>query len=126
MISVVEMIYDPDFSQDYTAYRRTGTWQAGRFIQTDNPILTMTGIILPATSEEIMQFPEGDRVTGMMKFYSDQEIFVTHTNDGKGNAGTSDEIGWRGSRYRVVNVNQYVDYGYYVAFGVQMEGVVNG
>jgi len=122
MINISEILYDPDFSQNFTVYRRSGSWQAGRFIEVDQPILTLVGVVMPASSEEIMQFPEGDRVTGMMKFYADQEIFVTHNNDGNGNAGTSDEIGWRGERYRVVNVVQFGDYGYFVAYGVRMEG----
>lgn len=122
MLSISEILYDPDFSQNFTVNRRTGTWQAGRFAETDQPVLTLTGVVIPASAKEIMQFPEGDRDVGMMKFYSDQQMYVTHRDDGSGNAGTSDEIVWNGQRYRVVNVNQYSDYGYYCAFGVYMEG----
>jgi hypothetical protein len=82
----------------------------------------MNGVIIPANEKEIMQVPEGDRSTAMMIFYADQEIFTTHTNDGLGYSGTSDEIEWRGDRYRVIKVNQRGDYGYYKAFGVYMEG----
>ncbi|HBC94293.1 MAG TPA: hypothetical protein DCZ10_15700 [Pelotomaculum sp.] len=119
MINVAEILYDPDLNQDFTVYRKTGTWTAGRYSETETP-LSFTGVILPANAKEINQFPEGDRVTGMMKFFSEREIYVTRSNDeGK---GTSDQILWSGHRYRIINVKPYKDYGYYRAFGVYMDG----
>lgn len=117
MINIAELVYDPDFTQDFTVHRKTGSWSAGRFVETESS-LTFAGVITPASAKEILQFPEGDRVTGMMKFYSEQEMHVTHNS---GTPGTSDQIEWRGQRYRVINVTPYSDYGYYKAFGVYLE-----
>lgn len=123
MINVAELLYDPDFSQQFIVNRcTTGTWQNGRFVETDPLKLSMDGVVVPATPKEINQLPEGDRVSGVMAFYSDKQIYVTHKDDGSGNAGTSDQIEWRGNLYRVSKVDLYGDYGFYVAYGVLMEG----
>jgi hypothetical protein len=91
----------------------------GRFVETDPiPPIIISGVVVPASAKEIMQFPEGDRSTAMMCFYADQPIYVTR-GDPKG--GTSDEIEWHGDRYKILNVNEYGDFGYYKAYGVYME-----
>ena len=119
MLEVSELLYDPDLSQDFVVHRKSGLWVNGRFEETDST-LTFTGIIIPANAKEIVQFPEADRITGVMKFYSEQEIHTTHA-EGEGGPGTSDQIEWRGKRYRIINSMPYIDYGYYVAYGVYME-----
>ena len=124
MLNMSRLLYNRKFNQSFIVHRKTGAWDHGHFLETNlvpDPI-TMIGVVLPASAMEIMQFPEGDRSTSMMVFYSPKEIFVTHVNDGQGNAGTSDEIYWNGNNYRIVNVNQYGDFGYFKAFGVMMEG----
>ena len=91
-------------------------------METESQVIPFSGVVLPASAEEIMQLPEGDRSTSMMTFFSVQEMFVTHVDNGQGYAGTSDELEWRSERYRITNVNQYSDYGYFKAYGVLMEG----
>ncbi len=123
MLNLSSLLYEPAFSQQFTVYRRSGSWQAGVYVETETPV-TMTGVVLPANSKEIMQLPEGDRSTATMVFYSDQEIYTTRSADaGEGfGQGTSDQIVWRSDRYRVISVNQYGDYGYFKAYAVYMEG----
>lgn len=120
MIDLSRVMYNPKISQDFVVNRKVGDWQNGRFVETGNYNLTLTGIITPASGEEIMQQPEGDRATGMMKFKSDQQMYVTHNKDNKGDSGTSDEITWNGTPYRVLSVDPWGDYGIWVAFGVAM------
>jgi hypothetical protein len=121
MLNLSRLLYSKEFNQTFIVHRRTGSWDHGRFVSTEVS-LTFSGVVVPASAREIMQFPEGDRSTSMMVFYSDKEMFVTRTDSGDRYPGTSDEIEWRGDRYRVVNVGQYGDYGYFVAYGVYMEG----
>ncbi|MHB9004721.1 MAG: hypothetical protein ACYC6C_11780 [Coriobacteriia bacterium] len=118
MLNVSEVLYDSDFNQDFKVYRKTGEWVAGRFVENES-IVNLTGVVVPASAQEINQQPEGDRITGMMKFYSEQQIYTTHV---EAVSGTSDQIEWRGKRYRIINCMPYVDYGYYVAFGAYMAG----
>ena len=66
--------------------------------------------------------PEGDRIAGLMTFYTtaDNPIFVTRNLvDDK---GTSDELEWRGERYRVMQTFPYLDYGYIKAVAKRMSG----
>jgi len=116
MISVGEIIFDPDFLQEITVQRKLGEWVKGRFVE-EQSTLVFTGIVCPANAQEISQVPEGDRVTGMMKFHTIDEVFTTIET------GTSDVIIWRGKHYRVINVTPYVDYGYFISLGVYMESV---
>lgn len=74
----------------------------------------MQGTVTVASSKDILQVPEGDRVTGMMCFYSQQPIHITRPE------GTSDEIVWKGERYRITFLFPWSDFGYYKAIGVRM------
>jgi len=116
MIDVSEIIYDPDFCQNFIAKRKSGKWVDGRYIEELTEI-NLTGIIVPASSHELKQIPEGDRVTGMMAFYAVNEIYTTNET------GTSDIIVWKSKSYRIMNVTPYSDYGYFLALGVYMESV---
>lgn len=66
--------------------------------------------------------PEGDRIAGLMTFYStaDKPIYTTRNKDD--DKGTSDELEWRGERYRVLQVFPYNDFGYVKALGTRMSG----
>jgi hypothetical protein len=114
-INVSKVIKSPKFVQTYTVFRKTGDWVSGRFVSTESQI-KVSGVVTPPNAKEILQVPEGDRTTGVMCFHSTQELFVTRPE------GTSDEIVWKGIRYRVSQVMPWIDYGYWKAFGVRMEG----
>ncbi|MGD8188568.1 hypothetical protein ACQCN2_01075 [Brevibacillus ginsengisoli] len=115
MLDVSEVITDPDFAQTFIVHRKSDTWSSGRTVSSEVS-LSMIGIVTVADADTLEQLPEGDRVTGMMCFYSTQELFRTREQ------GTSDEIEWRGERYRVKKVFPYGDYGYYKAVGDRMAG----
>ncbi|GED34030.1 hypothetical protein P9G84_22375 [Brevibacillus centrosporus] len=115
MIDVSEVITDPDFAQAYVVHRRSDSWTAGRTLSSEAPI-KMVGVITVADAKTLNQLPEGDRVTGLMCFYATKELFTTSDQ------GTSDQIEWRGERYRVKQVFPYGDYGYYKAIGERMAG----
>lgn len=126
MISLAEVVNDPDFAQSFTISRSSGgvfdskgVWQ-----QTDNSV-SMYGIIQPATAKELLQVPEGDRVKEVKSFHSSQAMFVTHT-DGLTDttAATSDIATWpaTGDQYRLVKLYQWSDFGYFKALGVRISG----
>lgn len=124
MMDLSQVLYNPAFSQDFFVHRFTGHEQAGRWTMDNETVLPFTGVIMPANEKEIMQLLEADRTTGTMIFYSDQEMFLTrHADIGETfQAGTSDEIEWKGDKYRVNKVNQFGDYGWYAAYAGYMEG----
>lgn len=116
MINVSEVITDPDFAQTYVVYRQSGEWVRGSWQASAEKQLRITGVITVADAKTLEQLPEGDRVTGLMCFYAIQELFQTREE------GTSDQIEWRGERYRVKQVFPYGDYGYWKAVGQRMAG----
>jgi len=101
MIDLSEIAVDPDFSDTYTISRSSGYFGKGGWIETKSTI-SMYGAVTVATDEDLAQVPEGDRVTGMMNFYSTLQIYRTHNDPTS--KGTSDQIIWNGVYYRVLSV----------------------
>lgn len=116
MINVSEVITDPDFAQPYMVYRQFGEWERGHWKSADEKRIRVTGVVTVADAKTLEQLPEGDRITGLMCFYATQELFETREE------GISDQIEWRGERYKVKRVFPYGDYGYYKAVGERMTG----
>lgn len=112
-INVQKVIKNPKFTQTFTVHRKAGNWNNGRFVQTETN-LTFTDVVTACGAKELIQIPEADRTTGVMCFHSNQELFVTRST------GTSDEIEWNGSRYRVYQVVPWVSFGYWKAYGIRM------
>lgn len=114
-INVSKVLKNPQFKENYIVHRKSGEWIAGRFVQTETN-LNFSGVVVPGGTKDIIQVPEGDRTSEIMIFLSKEPIYVTRTK------GTSDEIEWNGSKYRVYQVKNWSSYGYYRAIGVSMEG----
>jgi len=126
MINIAEMMYDPDFSQGYTVHRKTVIWTAGKPIETTVDY-DYIGVVVASDFKEIQQVPEADRVSGMMSFYSTGQFFLSRTFDTQGydsdkKDGTSDQIEWRGNKYKVIQVLPFVDYGYWECIAARIEG----
>lgn len=118
-INVSRVIKSPKFAQPYTIFRKSGEWIEGRFVQTETQINVMH-IVTSPSSKDLLQTPEADRISGVMCFHSTQEIFETRES------GTSDEILWNKTRYRIFKIVPWPNFGYWKAFGVGMEAVENG
>lgn len=123
MINVSRIVNDPRFSQSFKVYRKSGVWVRGRF-EEDEKEIEMNGVITPAKPKEIEMIPEGDRVGGEIAIHSTNKIYTTHAlnneNDEETNEGTSDEIEWQGERYKIYQVSDYSQYGYYYAIGMRL------
>lgn len=124
MLNVSRVLQSKNFSQNFKVYRKKGHLLKGELIQSED-ILTFKGVVTVASPKELNQVPEGDRISGMMVFYSQNEIRITRAGgiESQDTFGTSDELEWQGKRYKVLKVNPYVDYGYFKAFATYMEGI---
>ncbi|UUZ80638.1 hypothetical protein LJK88_20470 [Paenibacillus sp. P26] len=116
MINVSDVVTDADFAQAFTVYRQTGSWVKSRWTMGVEQAIPFYGTITACSAEDLEQLPEGDRVKGAMCFYAIPEINTTNET------GTSDQIEWRGERYRVQQVMPWGDFGYNKAIGVRMVG----
>lgn len=121
MINIAEMILDPDFVQSYTVRRNVGTWVGGRFVETPTT-LEFQGVVMPANVQDVQMLPEGDRISGLINFYTTSENPFLISRADNGVSGTSDQLIWRGNNYRILQVYDYQDYGYQLAIGTRMDG----
>lgn len=118
LIKVERIVNDPRFTQSFKVFRKSGEWIKGRFIQSETEI-TFSGVITPAKPKQIEMIPEGDRVGGEISIHTTTKLYTTHSLEGE-NEGTSDEIEWQGERYKLYQVNDYSQYGYYSAIGMRL------
>lgn len=112
-----EVVLNPDFAQDVTITRSSGSFGEGGWINTSSTIYAK-GTIVVADSRALQQIPEGDRVVGSMQLLIDIQIYETSAARG----GLSDQIVWRGDNYRVQKVDPWGDFGFWSAILVRMEG----
>ena len=118
-ISLTRVANSPAFAQEYTVNRSTGTFQQGGYVSITTPI-PFWGIIQPATEEDLLQVPEGDRSTGMMNFISEQPMYKTRAQGD--NSGLGDMITWDGQEYRIVIVVPWKDFGFNKAIAARLSG----
>jgi hypothetical protein len=112
MIDVSELITDPDFASTYVVIRRTGQWVKGRFVVGEPLTLNYYGAVQPATVRELQQLAIGDHESGVMKFFVRQpnDIYITRVLNkseeipGQTVCQISDEIEFRGLRYKVLQI----------------------
>lgn len=125
MINVKRVVLSRNFAQPqgFTVYRQSGRWVRGVWTPGEEQVLTLPGTVIVASADDLEQVPEGDRVKGAKAFYSPQPMYTTRADGGdSGQGGTSDEMEWRGDRYRIYSVAPWENFGYYKAIGVRMRG----
>ncbi len=76
----------------------------------------MRGIITLARAEDTDQVEGGDRITGSIRVLTTKELYLT------GDERVSDVVIWNGSRYRVLECAPDIDWGFYRATCVRLEG----
>jgi hypothetical protein len=79
--------------------------------------ISVFGVIAPAEDEDLLMIPEGDRVTGAMVFYTEEEVWISSEK----NSAISDQIMWRGNMYRLHARAPWIDFGFYKVIGSRMK-----
>jgi hypothetical protein len=121
MLNPSRILSSPHFRQTFKVYRSTGHFGLGGWIEEvqSPPYFEVSGAAWPSSAKEILQVPEADRVQGMHSFASTEPLYVTHAS---GEAGTSDQIEWKGERYKLIQIMDYSDYNFYIAVGARLTG----
>lgn len=123
LINVAKAITDPRFSQKFKVFRKSGEWVKGRFTESEKEI-SMIGVVTPSKPKEIEMIPEGDRVGGEITIHTTRKLYTTRSINtseaNEENQGTSDIIEWQSERYKLYQVNDYSQYGYYSAIGMRL------
>jgi hypothetical protein len=118
-ISLTRVANSPAFAQEYTVNRSTGQFEQGGYISSTTAI-PFWGIVQPATEEDLLQVPEGDRSTGMMNFISEQPMYKTYVAGSA--SGIGDTVTWNEQEYRVVIVLPWKDFGFNKAIAARLSG----
>lgn len=118
-IDLSEVVNDPELAESFTILRSSGTFAEGGWQEATRQTIQTFGVVSPASSDDVNQLPEGDRISGNTTFYTSTPMYVTHTDP---QPGTSDIIVWQGENYRLAMVWNYSTRGYYKAVGVRMSG----
>lgn len=111
MPDVTALLVDPELgAQQFKVKRRTVKWQGGRALPDEEKVITATGIIQPPQPHELSFFPEGERRKGQIVIYTKTTLYLTEGET------VSDDVTWQGEQYKVVRVDEWLDYGFCVAY----------
>ena len=105
-------------AQQLLVTRTYGKWVAGRFVKVRTTTLSLLGLWTVASPKDLQQVPEGDRVTGAMKLVTAEPVYQTDNT----RLQYSDILSWRGAKYKVATVTPDIDYGFFRAVCVRLEG----
>lgn len=123
-INVSELVHDPDFVQPqaFSVIRQTGNWFRGRFKE-NNTTLSMTGVITPENTRDTIQTADGDRITGFITVYTTEPLYTSRLKgDNAVKNGIPDQVVWAGENWKVVQSQNYMDYGYWKSIAVRAYG----
>lgn len=119
LIQLSEVVNDPDLAQSFQILRSTSTEFLNGVWQSTTTSIGSYGVIANPTDRYLDMQAEGDVIKGDKVFWSSQPIYATRATEGVG--FSSDILIWRGLQFRVVDVKQFEDYGFWRATAVRMK-----
>lgn len=122
MIDVSELMEDPDFASPYLVVRRDGEWINGRFVPGEPETLKFYGPVQPPSVRELEQLPEGDRQKGFMQFWCKMPREFRISQGSKKESWVSDEIIWRGQRFKLYQLMPWNHAGWMSALAYRTGG----
>lgn len=126
MINLSRIIHSSSFVQDIIIERTSGGHYEKSEYKSTKTVMTVRGIIVnPKNSKEIEQTAQGDRAAGYIDIYVDANtpIYVTRENVMGENNISDVVVAHDGTRYRVTNVFNRAQFGFYKA-EAQREGAI--
>ena len=118
-MNLASVIYGLPALQQITVTRTTGSFQSGGWVANVPTTITMWAIVSTVNPRDLIHTPEADRVTEVLVFFVEQEIFVTQENPTE---NVSDEIEFRGDDYHVISVDRKAHYGFFEVRAVRKAG----
>lgn len=121
MISVAEMLQDPDLCSPFTILRSTGSWVAG--VWTPNgtrQAIQSYGAVRNSTGKELALLPEGDRPKEALTFETVDQLFAANLV----NSQISDYLQYpanTGDEYKILKVKNYSEQGYWMALATRVK-----
>lgn len=111
------VVNDPDLAQHYTILRSSGGAFLNGVWQNGTVTIPGFGVISVAKARDTNMLPGGDKITGAMVFWSSQVLYGTR------NGANADLLIWNDLQWRILEVKQYKDYGYWRAIAERLKAV---
>lgn len=113
---ITALLEDADLgAQAFCVFRTKGEWsdETFEFELSEPQQIQGIGNMQPASPRQLAQVAEGDRTSEMLSLRTRMALYLTHVIDANPNEGyVSDELVWRGNRYKVVSVDGWHDFGF--------------
>lgn len=118
LVNVREVILSTEFCQDIPVVRHTqGEWINAEY-QTNEFNFITPGVVTRLTNDEMLTLPEADRRKDLQMFWTVDKLYITQLNENQSNSNTlSDYILWHGGKYKIIEVGDDDDYGFYRSIG---------
>ncbi len=112
-IKVTEAL-DVDTAKIVTIIRQTkGGYVDGLFVEGQELFIKALASVQPATPQQIKSVPEGERSADLRAIYINKPIYVAGQF-----AQVSDSIKFKNTRYKIIAVGDWDDFGYTYGIGV--------
>lgn len=115
MDDIAELLHDPDFETSFTVKIASGHRDdSGEWVETVTDEQRL-GVIQPASKSDTQYLTEGDKTQTAIKVWSTEYFSTSDSRVPK----LGDIITWHTSVYRIVNVKDWSQYGYWQALAVE-------
>lgn len=106
-IDVTELLTDPDFADQYGIIVRSATISAkGRNELTEQPLVTVTGVVQDADQETLNKYPDLATLSNVIAVWYKGRLNCESVD------GYSDVILWKGKRYEAAVIDEdWMNYG---------------
>lgn len=120
MISVRELITDPDFSQVIKVERRTAKVVNHRYVDTPSEF-KCPAVVTINNPKNLSSDPQFERVTESINVFTNKELYTT--GEYGSNKNISDIVYFEGERYKIISVKNYGKNGFYHSICERMKAV---
>ena len=123
LISLAPQLSDPDLGGcHFSIYRKIYRTEMGEVVPSESRLFRASGSIQPATAEDMVLFPEEQRLSDMIVLLSPFHFRLGEKDPSGLSFTSSDEIRWRNDKYRVVRVKDWSHQGgYYKAWAIKQK-----
>lgn len=115
-LNVNKVLRNPRFRSSVTVWRRTSEIDDYGRTQTTETSETLSAVVQPAVERDLERLPEGDRIAGTLKIYTETPLNV------RTSSRLPDEVEWLGVRHVVKSCDAWMyGLGFYVALAVPQD-----
>lgn len=109
LLDVSELALDPDFADTFTVTRRVESFDHGRLVPMPTDYPNVIGVVCMAGPNDLKRLPEGQYSGKIISIVSTFRLMLS--GQVGGTTYQPDVITWHGSKYLVIWVDDYTQFG---------------